>query len=123
MTDLAGVNTGCLLVAEYVDEAEIPADPAIPVGEVVRPHVVASYLDFWSTGQGIKDFTVLLKDDRVVSVRGHSLKIFPPSIPGESGSYGVVIQSAGEEVLVALFKIFEVIGIFSGKIGPDRKTA
>ena len=123
MTDHAGENTRCLLVAEYVDEAEIPADPAVPVGEVVRPHIVASYLDYWSADQGIKDFTVLLKDNRMVTVRGHSLRIFPPTIPGESGSYGVVIQSAGEEVLVALFKILEVIGIFSGKIGPDRKTA
>jgi hypothetical protein len=123
MTSHVGANSGCLLVAEYVDESEIPADPAVHIGEAVRSHVVASYLDVWSEDEGIRDFTVLLKDDRTVSVRGHGLKLFQPTVPGESGSYGVVVQAAGEEVLVALFKTNEVVGIFSGEIRSDRRIA
>ena len=123
MTSHVGANRGCLLVAEYVDELEIPVDPAVHVGEVVRPHVVASYLDVGSADEEIKDFTVLLKDNRIVSVRGHGLKHLPPTVPGESGSYGIIIRTASEEVIVALFKTLEVVGIFSGEIRPDRKSA
>jgi hypothetical protein len=123
MTIHFGENRGYLRVDEYVDEPETPVDPAIPMGEVVRPSVVFTYLDVRSEDAAIKDFTVLLKDDRTVSVRGHGLKLFQPTVPGESGSYGVVVQAAGEEVLVALFKTIDVVGIFSGEIRSDRRIA
>jgi hypothetical protein len=123
MTDHIGANHGCLLVGEYVDESEIPPDSTFHIGEVIRPHVVSSYLDLGGGDEEVKEFTVLLKDDRMVSVRGHGLKLFPPTVPGEGGSYGVIVHAAGEEVLVALFRTLEVVGIFSGEIGPDRKIA
>jgi hypothetical protein len=37
--------------------------------------------------------------------------------------FGVVIRSAGEEVLVAVFKSADVAGVFDGDIRPDRRIA
>jgi hypothetical protein len=123
MTNHVNANVGCHLVGEYVDEAELPTNLAFSYGEVVRPQVVASYLDLWGRDDGLKDFTVLLKDGRVVTVRGQGLKHFPAVVKGESGSYGVIARTGGEEVLIALFKVFEVVGIFHGEMRSDRKTA
>ena len=123
MADYASTAVGCLLVGEYIDEAELPANVAIHQGEVVRPRIVADFLDLWGRDDGIKEFTVLLKDGRVVAVRGHGLKHWPTTVPGESGSYGVVVQTAGQETVIALFKAVEVVGIFHGEMRSDRKTA
>jgi hypothetical protein len=118
MTNHSSVNVGCLLVGEYTDEAEVPTDLAVHRGEVVRPQVVADYLDLWSKTDGMKEFTVLLKDGRVVAVRGHGLKYL-----SDGGIYGVVARTEGEEVFVALFKSETVEGIFHGEIRSDRKIA
>lgn len=123
MPNYSKVQTGCSLVGEYVDEAELPANLVFHQGEAVRTHVVGDYLDYWANGDETKEFTVLLKDGRALTVLGHRLKHWPTTIPGESGSYGVVMRSAGKEVLVALFKIVEVIGIFHGEIQSERKNA
>jgi hypothetical protein len=123
MANAAAAQAGCLVVGEYVDEAEVPANLQAHRGEPVRPRMVASYLDLWGREDSAKEFTVLLKDGRVVVVRGHGLKQFPASVPGESGSYAVVVRSAGEEVLVALFPSSDVVGIFHGELRSDRKIA
>ena len=97
---------------------------ALHGGEVVRPHVVANYLDLWGKDDGFKEFTVLLKDDRVVAVRGQGLKHSPQS--GRAGRDRLLWHyrpSWGREVLVALFKVVEVIGIFHGELRSDRKIA
>lgn len=122
MTNHTNAEVGCLLVGEYVDEAELPTNVTFHRGEVVRPQVVANYLDLWARDDRMKEFTVLLKDGRIVAVRGHSLKHWPSTVSGESGSYGVVVGAAPEEVLVALFKVFEVVGIFHGEMRSDRKA-
>src|SRR5437762_785500 len=123
MTNHAGTNVGCLLVGEYVDEAELPQNLAIHRGEIVRPHVVANYIDLWGTDDDLKQFTVLLKDGREVTVRGQGLKHLPASVNGDGGSYGIISRSGGEEILVALFRVLEIVGIFYGEVRPDRKTA
>src|SRR5438067_2480039 len=112
MANDAAAHAGCLLVGEYVDEAELPTNLTVHRGEVVRPQVVANCLDLWGRDDGSREFTVLLRDGRAVAVRGHGLKHLPPTVPGESGSYGIIARTAGEEVLVALFKTLEVVGIF-----------
>jgi len=122
MTHPANANVRCLLVGEYVDEAELPANLTFHPGEVVRPQVVANYLDLWGKDDG-KEFTVLLKDGRVVAVHGQSLKLLPGSQTGDGLVYGIVTQIAGEEVFVAFFKSSEIVGIFHGEIHPDRKLA
>jgi|SRR5579872_7467517 len=123
MANHSNAEVGCQLVGEYIDEAELPTNVTYHRGEVVRPQAVADYVDLWNGGGDLKDFTVLLKDGRTVAVRGHGLKHWPANVAGESGSYGIVMHSAKEEVLVAVFKVVEVIGIFHGEMRLDRKSA
>jgi hypothetical protein len=123
MNDQIAENSGCVLVAEYVDDSEAGEESQASTGQVVGTRLVASYLDAENPAGAPRDFTILLKDDRVVTVHGHGLRMFPPTVPGTGGSYGVVAQADGEEVLIALFSIPEVVGIFSGEIRPDRKIA
>ncbi len=123
MTNPVNANVGCFLVGEYVDEAELPANPAFSHGEIVRPQIVANYRDLWARDDSFKEFTVLLKDGRVVTVRGQGLKHFPAAVNGESGSYGVIARTGDEEVLIALFQVLEVVGIFHGEVRSDRKIA
>lgn len=62
-------------------------------------------------------FTVLMRDRRTVTVYGHALKYVPNgSNQTDHGSYGILSHSNGGEVLVALFRVSEVIGVFSGDI-------
>src|SRR5579884_1133545 len=114
MTNPVRAAADCMLLGEYVDEAECPANLAAHRGEVVRPRVVASFLDLWGRDDGMREFTVLLKDGRVVAVRGHGLKQVPHSHGGQD-VYGIVVRTAGEEVLVALFNSHDVTGIFCGE--------
>lgn len=67
-------------------------------------------------------FTVLLRDQRTVTVVGHAVKYVagPLSHPDETGSYAIVSRVGSEEVFVALFRVSEVIGVYSGEIrDPD----
>ncbi len=123
MNDHSAENTGCLLVAEYVDDAGEPTGSPVTVGQGVPTRPVGSYVDTWDAGGDIRDFTILRKDDRIVSVRGHGLRMFAPAVPGGGGSYGVIEHARGEEVLAASFSIPDVVGIFSGEIRPDRRIA
>jgi hypothetical protein len=122
MTNPVSATADCLLVGEYVDEAECPAHLAIHPGEVVRPQVVATFLDQWGPDDGLREFTVLLKDGRVLAIRGHTLKHAAHPVAGQD-VYSIVVRTNGEEVLVALFKSHDVIGIFHGDVRSDRKTA
>lgn len=122
MTTPVNATTGCLLVGEYVDEAECPTNLPLHGGEAVRPRVVANYLDHWGQDDGLWEFTVLLKDGRVVVVRGHGLKHEPHPLAGQD-VFSVVVRTTTEEVLVAVFKSAEVAGIFRGDLLADRKIA
>jgi hypothetical protein len=122
MTNHANATVGCQLVAEYVDEAEYPTDAAFHQGEVVRPQVVANCLDLWGRDDGMREFSVLLKDGRVVAVRGHGLKHEPHPLAGQD-VFGIVVRTETEEVLVALFKSADIAGIFYGDLRADRKIA
>ncbi len=119
MTNLQNATAACLLVGEYVDEADCPGNLAFHRGEVVRPQVVANFLDLWGRDDGMREFTILFKDGRVVVVRGHSLKSDLP----HSSVFSIVVRSGQEEVIVALFKSDDVLGIFHGELRPDRKIA
>src|SRR5712691_5569730 len=98
MTNPVNATVGCLLVGEYVDEAECPTNRALHQGEVVRTQVVADFQDLWGRDDGMREFTVLLKDGRVVVVRGHGLKHAPHPVAGED-VYSIVVRTSGEEVL------------------------
>lgn len=122
MTNPANATTGCLLVGEYVDEAECRTNLASHRGEAVRPKLVADYLDVWGRDDGIREYTVLLKDGRDVADRGHSLKHEPHPLAGQD-VFSVVLRTTTEEVLVAVFKCADVAGIFHGDIHSDRRIA
>lgn len=122
MTNHDSAAAGCVMIGEYGDEAECPPDLTSHRGEVVRPQVVAYYLDLWGRDDSMREFTVLLKDGRVVAVRGHGLKYEPH--PGGGGDVLSVIVRTGEgEVLVALFTSHDVSGIFCGEVRADRRIA
>lgn len=122
MTNPANAISGCLLVGEYVDEAECPTNLAAQQAEVMRPQVVGNYVDLWGKDNCIKEFTILFRDGRIAVVHGHGLRHSPHPIAGQD-VYSIVIRTPGEELLVALFKSGDVTGIFHGEIRPDRKTA
>jgi hypothetical protein len=129
MTSHTGANLGCLLVGDYADEGEVPEGFASLQGaasraQVERPRLVAGYLDEWSPEDGVRQFTVLLRDDRVVTVRGHSLKhVQHAANPTDPGSYGILLRAGEDEVLIALFRVSEVTGIFSGELRRARESA
>jgi hypothetical protein len=108
-----------VLVGDYVDDAGSPANPLSPQSEVVRPQIVANCLDVWGLDDGLREFTVLLKNGQVIVVRGHCLKSELP----HASVFSILVRSGEQEVVVALFKSEEVSGIFHGEMRPDRKIA
>lgn len=116
-------EVGCNMVAEFIDQAEPPVNPVAERAEPVRPRLIGDYIDQTGDAKEIREFTVLLKDGRVLTVRGHNVKQLPPVIDGAVGSYGVVARVADEEVLIAIFQVHDVIGIFHGEMRDDRKIA
>jgi hypothetical protein len=130
MSSHMSANTECVLVGEYIDEGEIPEtlahlrNHAPSNSQIERPRMVANYLDIWSKDDSEKEFKVLLSDQRVVTVRGHSLKFVQNAAnPQDYGSYGIVLRVGEQEVLVALFRVVEVKGVFSGDIPGSLKIA
>ena len=79
-----------------------------------------------SVGDGTR-FTVLLRDKRTVTVFGYALKyIENTKNPSDYGSYGILSRVGGTEVLVGLFPVGAVTGVFSGEIresGGSAETA
>jgi len=70
-----------------------------------------------SSADASNRFTVLLRDQRTVTVYGHTLKyIQNASNQTDYGSYGILSRGSGGEILVALFRVSEVIGVFSGDL-------
>ena len=69
-------------------------------------------------------FTVLLRDRRTITVSGHALKyVENASNKTDCDSYGIVSRTDGGEVLVALFRVSEVIGVFSGDVSEPEGSA
>jgi hypothetical protein len=123
MANNSNAEGGCQFIGEYVDAADLSSKPALGRGEVVRPKIVADYLENWGQDQSFKEFTILLKDGRVVAVRGHGLKHMPANGAVEIDCFGIYVRSGDQETIVGLFKSLEVVGIFHGELRPDRKIA
>jgi len=122
MAESRNYSTDCQIVGDYVDNAGHSNGQGVSRGEAVPTRIVAEFVDVCTAGDNFREFTVLLKDGRVIGVRGHSLRYAPHALPGED-VYSIVRQADGEEVLVALFKSAEVAGIFHGEIRSDRWIA
>lgn len=112
MSAYGKVDVGCRLVDEFVDVAQTPGPSATFV-----PSSSAS-----TASEELKDFTVLLRDGRVVAIRGHGLQHLPGT-NGDPGSYGVVLRTQDREAIVALFQMAEVVGIYHGELREGRKIA
>ncbi len=123
MTKDAAIDVGCLLIGDFVDEGEVPTDIAFGIGEPVRPHLIASYMDDWNQRDDSKEFTVLLKDGRVAAVRGQGLKLLSVPEAEDGPIYGIVSRIANANEFVALFKSSEVVGIFLGEIRLDGEKS
>jgi hypothetical protein len=129
MPEPTRANVDCRLVGEYVDEAETPPvvgerSAPLPLGEAVKTNVVATYCDVWSPHEEAREFTVLLRDKREITVRGHAVRYLPGNpASSDAGSYGVVVRGGEGEVFVALFQAGDVIGIFNGNMRPARESA
>lgn len=119
------------LVTPYRGEATITVPPETSQGseKTVPPSTChVSYANtpseqhlemrFSSSSTGDDNcFTVLLRDKRTVTVHGHSLKyVQNASNETDNDSYGILSRTESGEVLVALFRVSEVIGVFSGDI-------
>ena len=107
-------STDCLLVGDYLDECDSPPIHSTS-GEVVRPQTGLNFVADWGHDEGTREFTVLLKDGRVVAVRGHTLKHEPHPVAGED-VYSVIVRIRSDEVIAALFKSADVAGIFHGSL-------
>ena len=115
----------CLYAGEFVSENELPV-PTGPAseGRVQETEYVGTFVDYWPGDLALTDFRVLLRDNRVVMVRGHAVQYLPkPSSPSDVASYGILGRIAGQEVLVALFRASEVTGIFAGAMEQARASA
>ena len=114
MLNHSAVSTDCLMVGEFLDECVSPGNHT-SVGDVVRPQTFMNFVDDRSRDEGTREFTVLLKDGRVVAVCGHTLKHEPHPVAGED-VYSVIVRIRSHEVIAALFKSADVAGIFHGSL-------
>src|SRR4051794_13643107 len=126
MSAANGVNVGCQVVGDFVEENTVPGSTPprgknAARGEIVLPSVIVDYVETTGVAGSAREFTILLRDNRVVTVRGHALSFI--ASPSDCGSYGVLARSAGRDVLVALFRASEVTGLFSGELRPTRESA
>jgi hypothetical protein len=119
------VETKCLFVGEFPTENQLPvATGRSSVCRAQKVEYVGTFTDYWPGDLGTVQFQVLLRDNRIVTVRGHAIQYLPnPSTASDVASYGVLGRTAGKEVLIALFPASEVTGIFSGGLEPARASA
>lgn len=122
MTNNTNAEVGCKLVGEFVDDGGCPSNVVLPSGEVVPTQVVATYLDLWRCADGLREFTVLLKDGRSIAIRGNGLKHAIHPVAGED-VFSIVVRDNDDEVTVALFKSSDVAGIFEGDFRLERRIA
>jgi hypothetical protein len=110
----------CQMVGEFVAEGEVPPELVGTSAEICPTEIVASYEHYGIPNDAVKEFTVLLRDNRVVTVRGSGLR-YIRKVTHES--YAIVAPATGGEAIVALFPIAMVTGIFSGELRNPRESA
>lgn len=123
-------NVNPVIVGDFVDNGSLVAAPRNggerPISEaaVEYPRLVGEYVEYGSPAGRLREFTVLLNDNREVVIRGHAIEHRPGDTDTDDpGSYGVVMHSGGRDVLVALFRACEVRGIFDGAVRVSRTSA
>jgi hypothetical protein len=115
------VEIGCRIVGEYIDEGTIPAEfshlKKYARCETDLTRFVGEYVDTGGVAEEEREFQVLLTDQRVIRIRGHCLMFVENKAnPQDFGSYGITRRKGNSETLVALFRVVEVKGVFTGEI-------
>ena len=119
MIQQVNLKLDCTTVGDFTDEAELPSEFAHLKTTQVRgseasPWLPAGYLaDHRNQYTMEREFTVLPKDTRVVSVRGHALRVL--EAPQHDSLYEITSNVGKKEIVVAL-RILDVSGVFNGKI-------
>lgn len=122
MFNAHNTDTGCQIVGEFTDDNGGPEFPASNQAEPERPRIIADVVDDGDQIAETRPFTVLLKDGRSITVRGHGLLHELHSLPGQD-VFSVFVQTKTREILVACFKGEEITGIFHGELEAGRKIA
>ena len=109
----------CTYAGEFRDEAELSAEfshlkKTQILGSEIPPTYPAGSFDDFQSETTKKDFTILLKDARVVTVRGDALRV--REAPQHDSLYEITSTVGKKEVVVALFNVLDVFGVFNGKI-------
>src|SRR5262245_41183034 len=101
-------NVGPVIVGDFVDNGSLVTGPhngrQSPISEaaVQHPRLVGEYVEHGSPAGKLREFTVLLSDNREVVIRGHAIEHRPGDAnTDDPGSYGVIVHSGGRDVLVA----------------------
>jgi hypothetical protein len=125
MANPPDVDTGCTHLGKSVhDFPLLPGMENAAIGENQLPSVIHHFVDDWPGDIRTLQFQVLLHDNRTVSVRGHGLRYLQnPSNPSDLGSYAIVTRTGQGEVVVALFRVAEVTGIFSGGLVETARAS
>jgi hypothetical protein len=106
-------------LGEFIDSAPPRAGEVPRYGQADQPAVHAEYVDCAPRENAERTFTVLLRDRSVVTVRGYRLNYLPnTATSADPGSYAILSRTDGRETTVALFRVSEVTGIFSGEMRP-----
>jgi hypothetical protein len=121
MSNQPNSSSECRIVGEFVDEGD-PHGLSPGRCEIDRPGTLLEYIDVAGVDEGTREFTVLLKDGRILGVPGHGLKHESHPIAGED-VFSIFVRSKSEEIIVALFKAAEISGIFYGDVRVDRRIA
>jgi hypothetical protein len=120
MNQTLSAVTNCRWLGDFTAD-EQPADGPVYAGTVVRPS--GPVLEFNVPDLELPTapaFTVWLQDKRSVQVQGDLLKhIVNPVNPNDAGAYAIIRHSPQGEVMVAVFRVSEVVGIFHNR-HPSR---
>jgi len=123
-------NVSPVIIGDFVDNGSLVTAPRNgrqrPISEaaVEYPRLVGDIVEYGSPAGKLREFTVLLNDNREVVIRGHAIEHRPgDAATNDQGSYGVVMHSGGRDVLVALFRANEIRGIFDGAVRVSRTSA
>lgn len=125
MNKYGKIEIGCQMVGEYIDEGAIPEEfshlKKYARCETDLTHFVGEYVDADGVAEDEREFQVLLTDQRVIRIRGHCLTFVENKAnPQDFGSYGITRRKGNSEMLVALFRVVEVRGVFTGELSPPN---
>src|SRR5262245_26845078 len=133
MTPSINATVECELIGEFTDDASAlrsTSEMLASNGEIVSTNILAEFTDDaavqFSETAAARNFVVLLKSySHAITVRGHEVNYLSQEKMGSATSFAIVAREGDEEIIVAMFPMSEVIGIYEGDPAnvPVRTTA